>query len=86
MTTDLVTSSVHWENGRLMIYVTAFAPYSPPAVVEAAKEKARLFLGKTSRVWRVGPRRRAMTFRRAYTYAFVALSHDRAVVENWEEV
>lgn len=75
----MIASSVHWSHGRLIIYVTAGAPVDAPAVVRMAQDKARLFLGKEAKAMRIGPRRRTMSWRRAYTYAFVALTHEDVV-------
>lgn len=77
------TSSMHWQGNTLVIHITADHPVDTPAVITLARSQAQRFLGKDARVWRIAPRRRAMKFRRAYTYTFAAVTHDRAQIEDW---
>lgn len=76
------TASVHWQGDMLRIYVTADHPVQVAEVVKLARSKATVFLGKSATAWRVGPKRRAMSFRRAYVYAFTAVPTTRGVIHD----
>lgn len=78
----MIVTSVHWLHGTLYIYVTTGAPVDSADVVKRAQLEAQRFLGKSALAYRVGPRRRAMSFRRRWTYAFAAFTTERGVIDH----
>jgi hypothetical protein len=78
----MTTASVHWLNGTLYIHVVSSVPVDAPAVVRRAQLEAHRFLGKSAIAYRVGPRRRLMSFRRRWVYTFAAFTTERGAIDH----